>query len=90
MEIKPEDSLIEYPCNFPIKVMGKAHPEFAQTLTEVVLEYAPDFDASTVEMRPSGKGNYVGLTFHIWATSREQLDAIYKAVHGHPMVSIVL
>lgn len=90
MEIKPEDSLIEYPCNFPIKVMGKAHPEFAQTLTAVVQEHAPDFDTATVEMRPSGKGNYVGLTFHIWATSREQLDAIYKAVHGHPMVSIVL
>lgn len=90
MEIKPEDSLIEYPCNFPIKVMGKAHPEFAQTLTAVVQEHAPDFDAEKVEMRPSGKGNYVGLTFHIWATSREQLDAIYKAVHGHPMVSIVL
>lgn len=90
MEIKPEDSLIEYPCNFPIKVMGKAHPEFAQTLTAVVQEHAPDFDAATVEMRPSAKGNYVGLTFHIWATSREQLDAIYRAVHGHPMVSIVL
>lgn len=90
MEIKPEDSLIKYPCNFPIKVMGKTHPEFAQTLTELVLEYVPDFDATTVEMRPSGKGNYVGLTFHIWATSREQLDTLYKVIHAHPMVSIVL
>lgn len=90
MEIKPEDSLIEYPCNFPIKVMGKALPEFAQTLTDLVLEYDPRFDAASVEMRPSGKGNYVGLTFHIWATSREQLDSLYKALHAHPMVSIVL
>lgn len=90
MEIKPEDSLIEYPCRFPIKVMGKTHPDFAQTLTAVVLEHDPDFDVATVEMRPSGKGNYVGLTFSIWATSREQLDTLYKALHGHPMVSIVL
>lgn len=90
MEIKPEDSLIEYPSRFPIKVMGKTHPEFAQTLTAVVLEHDPDFDAATVEMRPSEKGNYVGLTFSIWATSREQLDTLYKALHGHPMVSIVL
>ena len=90
MEINPEDSLIEYPCHFPIKVMGKAVPEFAQTLTEVVLAHDPKFDPATVEMRPSGKGNYVGLTFRVWATSREQLDNLYKALHGHPLVSIVL
>lgn len=90
MEIKPEDSLIEYPCDFPIKVMGKAVPEFAQVLTEVVLCHDPRFDPATVEMRPSGKGNYVGLTFTIWATSREQLDTLYRELHGHPLVSIVM
>lgn len=90
MEIKPEDSLIEYPCEFPIKVMGKIVPEFAETLTEIVLEHDPRFDPASVEMRPSGKGNYIGLTFVVWATSREQLDTLYQALHGHPMVSIVL
>lgn len=88
--IAPEDSLIEYPSDFPIKVMGKHHPEFAQTLTAVVLEFDPDFDPTTVEMRPSKGGNYMGLTFTVKATSREQLDALYRALHGHPMVSIVL
>ena len=90
MTIPPEDSLIEYPSDFPIKVMGKQHPDFAQTLTEVVLQYAPDFDVATVEMRPSKAGNYLGLTFTVRATSREQLDDLYRALHGHPMVSIVL
>jgi len=90
MPMPSEDSLIEYPSDFPIKVMGKAHPDFAQTLTEVVLQFDPGFDAATVEMRPSKGGNYLGLTFTVRATSREQLDGLYRALHGHPMVAVVL
>lgn len=89
-DIPPEESLIEYPSEFPIKVMGRAHPDFAQTLTEVVLKFDPTFDPSTVEMRPSSSGNYMGLTFRVTATSREQLDNLYQALHGHDMVSVVL
>lgn len=89
-EISPEDSLIEYPSDFPIKVMGKVHPEFAQVMTEVVLQFDPSFDPATVEMRPSSGGNYIGLTFVVRATSREQLDELYRALHGHDMVSMVL
>ncbi len=89
-DIPPEESLIEYPSQFPIKVMGKSHPELAQTLTTVVLEFDPGFDPATIEMRPSSKGNYLGLTFTITATSREQLDGLYRALHGHPMVAVVL
>ncbi|NYT57956.1 DUF493 family protein [Alcaligenaceae bacterium] len=89
-EIPPEESLIEYPSDFPIKVMGKAHPDLAQTLTEVVLQFDPDFDPATVEMRPSHSGNYLGLTFTVRATSRQQLDDLYRALHGHHMVSIVM
>jgi len=88
--IPPEESLIEYPSDFPIKVMGKAHPDLAQTLTEVVRQFDPGFDPATVEMRPSSKGNYIGLTFTVRATSREQLDALYRALHAHDMVSVVL
>lgn len=89
-EIPPEQSLIEYPSDFPIKVMGKLHPDFAQVLTEVVLQFDPGFDPATVEMRPSKGGNYIGLTFTVRAVSREQLDALYRALHGHPMVAVVL
>lgn len=88
--IPPEESLIEYPSDFPIKVMGKAHPDLAQTLTEVVRQFDPGFDPATVEMRPSSKGNYIGLTFTVRATSREQLDALYRALHAHDMVAVVL
>lgn len=89
-DIPPEDSLIEYPSDFPIKVMGKAHPELAQTLTELVLMFDPELDPATIEMRPSKSGNYLSLTFTVRATSRQQLDDLYRALHGHEMVSIVL
>jgi putative lipoic acid-binding regulatory protein len=88
--IPPEQSLIEYPSNFPIKVMGKAHPDFAQTMTDLVMLFDPQFDPASVEMRPSANANYIGLTFTVRATSREQLDNLYRALHAHPMVAIVL
>ncbi|MBP6019485.1 MAG: DUF493 family protein [Burkholderiaceae bacterium] len=89
-DIPPEQSLITYPSDFPIKVMGKAHPEMAQTLAAIVLQFDPDFDLSTIEMRPSKSGNYLGLTFTVRATSREQLDELYRSLHGHHMVSVIL
>lgn len=89
-EIPPEESLIEYPCDFPIKVMGVNHPELAQMLVELVLQHDPGFDAATVEMRPSKAGNYIGLTFTVRAISREQLDNIYRSLHGHELVKVVL
>jgi hypothetical protein len=94
-ESKPNEtieppSLIEYPSAFPIKVMGKQDPSLAQELTEIVLVHDPVFDPATVEMRMSKAGNYVGLTFTVTATSREQLDALYRALHSHPLVSVVL
>ena len=88
--IPPEESLIQYPSDFPIKVMSKTHPELAQTLTQVVLQFDAGFNPATVEMRPSRSGNYIGLTFTVRATSREQLDNLYRALHAHPMVSVVL
>jgi len=88
--IPPEESLIEYPCDFPIKVMGKAHPEFVPVLTGVVLRHDPAFDPDTAEVRSSKGGNYLSVTFTVRATSREQLDELYRSLHGHPMVSIVL
>jgi len=88
--MQTELSPIEYPLDFPIKVMGRNKPGFAQTVTAIVLRHAPDFDASTLEMRPSKQNNYLSLTCTIRATSREQLDALYTELSGHPAVSMVL
>ena len=83
-------SLIEYPCDFPIKIMGKAQQGFAQEVMEVVLRHDPDFNPSTLEMRSSKNARYIGLTCTVRATSREQLDALYQELCDHPLVVMVL
>ncbi|WP_374404134.1 YbeD family protein [Niveibacterium sp.] len=82
--------LLEFPCDFPIKVMGETRDDFAQTIVEVVRQNAPDFDATGVEMRASSGGKYISLTCTVRATSREQLDNIYRSLTSHPFVKVVL
>ncbi len=89
-DIPPEQSLIEYPCAFPIKVMGARVEGFIEAITQVALQFDPGFDAGSIEQRPSKAGNYLGLTLTINATSREQLDELYRTLSTHPMVKIVL
>lgn len=89
-DIPPEQSLIEYPSAFPIKVMGVNAEGFAAAIVQVARQFDPDFDAATLEQRPSKGGNYLGLTITITATSREQLDELYRTLSTHPMVKVVL
>lgn len=84
------DSLIVYPSDFPIKIMGATHNDFASTIVEVIVMHDPDFHAGKITMRASSKGNYTGLTATVRATSRPQLDDIYRALSSHPMVKVVL
>ncbi len=88
--VAPTDSLIVYPSPFPVKVMGPAAPGFAPAVVAVVRRHDPDFDPATVEMRSSREGKYTSLTVTVTATSREQLDALYKDLCDHPMVVMVL
>ncbi|MEY4467549.1 MAG: hypothetical protein RIR21_1342 [Pseudomonadota bacterium] len=88
--LNPADSLIDYPCDFPIKIMGAMQDTFAQTMVDVVISHDPEFHAGKLEMRPSTKGNYLSLTVTVRATSREQLDNLYRALSSHPMVKMVL
>ncbi|MBS1196305.1 MAG: hypothetical protein H6R18_90 [Proteobacteria bacterium] len=84
------ESLIEYPSAFPIKVMGQANDNLATTVLAIVCRHDPDFDGASMEMRASSGGNYVSLTCTITATSRAQLDALYRELSGHPLVKVVL
>lgn len=85
-----EKSLIEYPCAFPIKVMGAKSDALLATLTEIAQAHDPDFKAHTIELRQSKGGNYLGVTLTVTATSRAQLDALYLALSKHPLVKVVL
>ena len=84
------ESLIEYPCDFPIKVLGRTQAGFAQAVLEIVRAHAPDFDGAAMEMRTSKKGKYLSVTCVIRATSRQQLDELYRSLCDHPMVVMVL
>jgi putative lipoic acid-binding regulatory protein len=84
------DALFDFPCDFPIKVMGKRQDGFAQAISELILRHAPDFDPATLEMRSSSAGNYISLTCTVRAQSRAQLDAIYQDLTAHPMVAMAL
>lgn len=85
-----DETLLEFPCDFPLKVFGERRDDFAQTVVDIVLRHAPDFRAETVEMRPSSKGTYLAITCTLRATSKAQLDALYIELTGHPYVKMAL
>lgn len=85
-----KESLITYPSLFPIKVMGVKADGFVHAITVIAQQFDPSFDASTIELRPSKAGNYRGVTITVTATSREQLDELYRTLSTHPMVKVVL
>ncbi|MDO8933415.1 MAG: DUF493 domain-containing protein [Rhodocyclaceae bacterium] len=85
-----DETLLEFPCDFPIKIMGAAQDGFAQTVIDVVLRHVPGFDAASTEMRPSKGGNYLSLTCTVRVDSKAQLDALYIELSRHPLVKVVL
>ena len=89
-DIPADQSLIEYPSAFPIKVMGAMVEGFEEAVIATALQFDPGFDAATLEIRESSGGRYLGITVTITATSREQLDELYRTLSTHPMVKVVL
>jgi putative lipoic acid-binding regulatory protein len=84
------DSLIEYPCDFPIKVMGLNREGFSQAMCFVARQFDPQWQETSLEMRESKAGKYLGLTLTIRVNNREQLDELYRTLSTHPMVKVVL
>ena len=89
-DIPKQESLIEYPSQFPIKVMGLKVDGLVAAITHVAHQFDPAFDARTIELRESSGGKYLGVTVTVTATSREQLDELYRTLSTHPMVKVVL
>ena len=84
------ETLLQFPTEFPVKVMGRHVDGFPEAVIALVLEHAPDFDPRTLETRPSSQGNYLAVTATINATSKAQLDALYRALTAHPLVKVAL
>lgn len=85
-----KDSLIEFPSLFPIKVMGQKADGLVRAITEIAARFDPQFDAARIELRESSAGKYLGVTITVTATSRAQLDDLYRALSSHPLVKVVL
>lgn len=84
------ESLIDYPSRFPIKVVGVNQDGFVHAMTHIARQFDPSFDAATVELRESGGGKYLGVTLTVLATSRAQLDELYRTLSTHPLAKWVL
>ena len=89
-EFPRQESLIEYPSQFPIKVMCQKADGLVYAISLIAQQFDPAFDASTIELRESKGGKYLGITITVTATSREQLDELYRTLFAHPMVKVVL
>ena len=91
-EIEPNNTpaLIEFPCTFPIKVMGESHEDFATTMVAAIQLILPEFSAEHVEMRASSGGKYISLTCHVYVMSQQQLDDVYRMLTAHPLVKFAL
>jgi putative lipoic acid-binding regulatory protein len=85
-----EETLVEFPCDFLIKVMGETSDDFSNAMLEVIRVHEPNFDASKIEMRGSSSGKYISLSCSVYVESKPQLDAIYRALSSHPLVKFVL
>ena len=85
-----DESVWEFPCEFPIKVMGRADSDFVETVIKLVSKHAPEVDKSRVALRESKQGNYVSVTVTVTATSKQQLDNIYLELNGHEAVLMTL
>ena len=84
------DSLIDYPCDFPIKVMGPNEPGFVDAMVFLARQFDPDWQEASLERRESKGGKYLGLTLTLHVLSREQLDEVYRTLSSHPLVKVVL
>ena len=89
------ETLLKFPTAFPIKAMGRmvesgVQSNFAQIVIDIVIKHAPDLDSQLVEMRPSKNGNFLSVTATINATSKKQIDDIYRELSAHPLVLMAL
>jgi len=85
-----EETLLEFPCQFPVKVMGNNHDKFENEVVMIVRKHAPDLGEGAVTSKPSRTGKYLAVTVTITATSKSQLDSLYRALNAHPDVKMML
>lgn len=84
------DELFNFPCDFPIKIMGRCDCELESLVVEIINKHVTDLGENAVKTRPSGKGNFISVTVTVTAHSREQLDNIYLELTAREEVLMAL
>ena len=87
---KQNDAHFNFPCDFPIKIMGRSNCKLESLVLDIVSRHAPEVTENEVNTRPSGKGNFISVTVTVKATSREQLDNIYLELTAREEVLMAL
>lgn len=90
MEQPPEAPKIEFPCEYPIKVMGRSSETFEKAVLDVFECHAPGFDAQAIVAKVSAKGTFTSLTVTITATGPQQLEALHQDLLATGQVSMVI
>ena len=90
MSTDTEDTLFEFPCQFPLKVMGRRCDEFEAAVITIVRKHVDDLGEGAVRSRDSGKGKYTSLTVTFEAQNKQQLDDLYRELHAHELVLMLL
>lgn len=90
MTEQESESILQFPCQFPIKAMGKTSSKLDIIIEEIVRHHVKEIPEGAIQSRPSKNGNYVSITITIEATSKQQLDAIYQELSTHPDVLMAL
>ena len=90
MDQNKKESLLEFPCNFDIKVMGESVESFSESMIKIIKKQDENFNESRIEMKGSSNGKYISLTCNVYVTSQEQLDKIYMDLSKNPMTKFVL
>ncbi|MDO9141834.1 MAG: DUF493 domain-containing protein [Methylobacter sp.] len=85
-----EETLLEFPCQFPVKAMGRAELELDLLVVDIIRRHVADINEGAVTSRPSKDGNYLAVTVIVEASSKQQLDAIYQDLSDHPHVLMAL
>ena len=89
-EMNQEETLFEFPCEFPIKAMGKSCPEMEIAIVEIMNRHVPNLGEGAIRMRPSSKGTYTAITVTIQAHSKDQLDAIYLELTACELIAYAI
>ncbi len=85
-----KDTLFEFPCDFPIKIIGRMEDDIGQTSFDILYQHFPNLDKENITTRPSKDSTYLAITATLYVESKSQIDNFYRELSAHPKIMMVL